>query len=172
MLFHNLLISYQAVFTSKEGYPTLYLYDQLKIIFEKINLRLNLGALTFLIAFNYNECLTEIEDGLNAPYQPCRLAMKILPSKFLNYLLNGKGNNKDTRASSDTTSAGSKGPLFVIPWNPKNTSVHEKYTSIAHKLNPSIDQKTDDVKFQSHQWYVLIPSQIIFIAIFIIFLSH
>ena len=92
--------------------------------------------------------------------------MKILPSKFLNYLLNGKGNNKDTRASSDTTSAGSKGPLFVIPWNPKNTSVHEKYTSIAHKPNPSSDAKTDDVKFHSHQWYVLILSQMLFIAVF------
>ena len=84
--------------------------------------------------------------------------MKILPSKFLNYLLNGKRNNKDTRASSDTTSAGLKGPLFVIPWNPKNTSVHEKYTSISHKPNPSSDAKTDDVKFHSHQWYVRILS--------------
>ena len=89
--------------------------------------------------------------------------MKILPSKFLNYLLNRKGNNKDTRASSDTTRAG---PLFVIPWNPKNKSVHEKYTPIAHKPNPSSDAKTDDVKFHSHQWYVLIISQMIFIANF------
>ena len=81
--------------------------------------------------------------------------MKILPSKFLNYLLNGKRNNKDTRASSDTTRAG---PLFVIPWNPKNTSVHEKYTSIAHNPKPSSDAKPNDVKFHSHQRYVLILS--------------
>ena len=39
-----------------------YVYDtyQLFIKFENINLRLNLDALTFLIAFNYNECLTSI----------------------------------------------------------------------------------------------------------------
>ena len=71
--------------------------------------------------------------------------MKILPSKFSNYLFNGKGNDKDTRASSDTIS---KGPLFVIPWNPKNKSVHEKYTSKADKPNPSSDNKTDDVKLE------------------------
>ena len=89
--------------------------------------------------------------------------MKMIPSKFLNYLLNGKSNNKDTRASSDTSS---KGPLFVIPWNPKNKSVHEKYTSKADKPNPSSDNKTDDVKFHAQQWYVLILSQITFIANF------
>ena len=89
--------------------------------------------------------------------------MKILPSKFSNYLFNGKGNDKDTRASSDTIS---KGPLFVIPWNPKNTSVHEKYTSIAHKPNPSSDAKTDDVQFHSHQWYVLVLTQMLFITNF------
>ena len=92
--------------------------------------------------------------------------MKILPSKFLNYLYNRKGNHKDTRTSSDTRSAGLKEPLFVIPWNPKNKSVHEKYTSIPHRPNPSSDAKTDDVKFHSHQWYVRILSFIIFVTNF------